>query len=476
MGEDARRLIPAVGSLLADPGVKEAARGYPQLLVSRVLGELAARLREELERGEQVADPAAWIRGRLPAALRGARFPLRRVYNATGVVLHTNLGRAPLAPSALEAVTAAATGYCNLEFDLEAGERGTRYVHAVGLLRLLTGAEDALVVNNNAAAVLLCLAALARDREVVVSRGELVEIGGGFRIPEVMAQSGAHLVEVGTTNRTRRGDYERAIGPQTALLLKVHRSNFRMEGFVSEVEWPELVELGRSRGIPVMFDLGSGCLFDLAGEGVGDEPVVPRVVARGGDLVTFSGDKLLGGPQAGIIVGRAELVARLRSHPLLRAMRVDKMTLAALSATLALYLEPDPAANIPVLASLRADPDRLRRRAERLRRLIRRRLLPGAPGELRVVPARSTPGGGSLPGVELPGYAVAVCSPRGASRLAEALRGAAVPVLGRVQGEQVLLDVRTLADGELPGVADQVAAVLNAEVSQWSTSSLTNRR
>ncbi|MEW5932467.1 MAG: L-seryl-tRNA(Sec) selenium transferase [Bacillota bacterium] len=464
MGEDARRLIPAVGSLLADPGVKEAARGYPQLLVSRVLGELAARLRGELERGERVADPAAWIRDRLPAALRRARYPLRRVYNATGVVLHTNLGRAPLAPPALEAVAAAAAGYCNLEFDLEAGERGSRYVHAVELLRLLTGAEDALVVNNNAAAVLLCLAALARDREVVVSRGELVEIGGGFRIPDVMAQSGARLVEVGTTNRTRVADYERAIGPETALLLKVHRSNFRMEGFVSEVGWPELVELGRSRGIPVMFDLGSGCLFDLAGAGVGEEPVVPRVVAQGGDLVTFSGDKLLGGPQAGIIVGRAGVVDRLRRHPLLRALRVDKMTLAALSATLVLYLEPDPAAHIPVLASLTADPGRLRGRAERLRRLIRRRLLPGAPGELGVVPARSTPGGGSLPGVELPGYAVAVRSPRGASRLAAALRGAAVPVLGRVQGEQVLLDVRTLADAELPGVADQVASVLNAEV------------
>jgi len=464
VGEDARRLIPAVGSLLVDPGVKEAARGYPQLLVSRVLGELAARLRAELERGVRVADPAAWIRERLPAALRDARYPLRRVYNATGVVLHTNLGRAPLAAPALDAVVAAAAGYCNLEFDLEAGERGSRYVHAVGLLKLVTGAEDALVVNNNAAAVLLCLAALARDREVVVSRGELVEIGGGFRIPEVMAQSGARLVEVGTTNRTRRADYERAIGPDTALLLKVHRSNFRMDGFVSEVSWPELVDLGRERGIPVMFDLGSGCLFDLAGAGVGDEPVVPRVVAQGGDLITFSGDKLLGGPQAGIILGRQDIVARLRRHPLLRALRVDKMTLAALSATLALYLEPDPAAHIPVLASLVADPARLRRRAERLRRLIRRRLRPGAPVDLRVVPSTSAPGGGSLPGVELPGYAVAVSVPRGAAWLAARLRDAPVPVVGRVQGEQVLLDVRALADAELPGVADQVAAVLNAEV------------
>ena len=464
MGEDARRLIPAVGSLLADPGVREAARGYPQLLVSRVLGELAARLRGELERGARVADPAAWIRERLPAALRDARYPLRRVYNATGVVLHTNLGRAPLAAAALEAVVAAAGGYCNLEFDLEAGERGSRYVHAVGLLKLVTGAEDALVVNNNAAAVLLCLAALARDREVVVSRGELVEIGGGFRIPEVMAQSGARLVEVGTTNRTCRADFERAIGPDTALLLKVHRSNFRMEGFVSEMSWPELVELGRARGIPVMFDLGSGCLFDLAGAGVGDEPVVPQVVAQGGDLITFSGDKLLGGPQAGIILGRQDIVARLRRHPLLRALRVDKMTLAALSATLALYLEPDPAAHIPVLASLVADPARLRGRAERLRRLIRRRLLPSASGDLAVVPSPSTSGGGSLPGVELPGYAVAISVPQGAAWLAAKLRGAPVPVVGRVKGEQVLLDVRTLADGELAGVADQVAAVLNAEV------------
>jgi len=466
VGEDARRLIPGVGVLLGDPAVKELARGYPQALVSWVLGELAARLRHELERGRTVSDPTGWIRERLPAALRAARFPLRRVYNATGVVLHTNLGRAPLARRAVEAVAALAGKYSNLEFDLEAGQRGSRYVHAVGLLRLLTGAEDALVVNNNAAAVLLCLAALARDRQVVVSRGELVEIGGGFRIPEVMAESGAHLVEVGTTNRTRLQDYERAIGPETALLLKVHRSNFRMEGFTAEVTWPELVQLGRSRGIPVMFDLGSGCLFDLAAAGVGDEPLVSRVVAQGGDLITFSGDKLLGGPQAGIIVGRAEIVSRLRRHPLLRALRVDKMTLAALSATLALYLEADPAAHIPVLASLVVSAPELRARAERLRRLLSRRLTPGTGVNIGVVPARSTPGGGSLPGVELPSYAVAIRAPGGAEHLAARLRGAPVPVLARVQGEQVLLDVRTLLDGELPEVADQVAAVLNAEVAE----------
>ncbi|HHY94203.1 MAG TPA: L-seryl-tRNA(Sec) selenium transferase, partial [Firmicutes bacterium] len=409
-GAGALRRIPAVGVLLQDPQVEELCRVYPRAVVTAALGELTAELRQYLRQGGQVADPRPWLLERLPALLRDITTPLRRVINATGVVLHTNLGRAPLPAEAL-AVLAGLEGYCNLEYDLEEGERGSRYLHAVRLLRLLTGAEDALVVNNNAAAVLLCLTVLARGRSVLVSRGELVEIGGGFRIPDVMAQGGAQLVEVGTTNRTHLRDYERALAAgEVALLLKVHRSNFRLQGFTGEVGWIELVNLGRAHGIPVMFDLGSGNLLSSPGTGalaaaLAEEPAVPKVVADGVDLVTFSGDKLLGGPQAGIIVGKTELVGQLRSHPLLRALRVGKLTLAALAATLMLYVDPARARErVPALRSLLAEPEQLRRRAARLRRLLVHRLAGVGPGEgggvsravsvrISVVPT-STPVGG----------------------------------------------------------------------------------
>ena len=363
--------------------------------------------------------------------------------NATGVIVHTNLGRAPLAEAAREAVARAAEGYGNLELDLATGSRGSRHDHVSGLLCELTGAEAAIAVNNCAGAVLLAAAALAGPgREIVVSRGQLVEIGGGFRVPDVIAQAGAGLVEVGTTNRTRRADYEAAIGPQTGAILRAHPSNFRQLGFVQEVEIEELCELG----VPVIDDVGSGVLADEI-ETLREEPAVRRSVRAGAALVCFSGDKLLGGPQAGLMVGTAEAVATARKHPLARALRLDKLGLAALEATLQLYRDPERARReIPVLAMLTADEATLRDRAERLAAAVG--------GE--IVQAVAKVGGGALPLLELPGPAVAV---GGAppDELAARLRAADPPVIGRIEDDRLLLDPRTLTDEELPLVARALA-------------------
>jgi L-seryl-tRNA(Ser) seleniumtransferase len=354
--------------------------------------------------------------------------------------VHTNLGRAPLAAAAREAVARVAEGYSNLEFDVATGERGSRHDHVEALLCELTGAESAIAVNNGAGAVLLAAAALAGGRELVVSRGQLIEIGGGFRIPDVVGQAGARLVEVGTTNRTRRADYEAAIGPDTAAIMRAHPSNFRQLGFVQEVEIEELCELG----VPVIDDVGSGALAEI-----GDEPPVRRSVAAGAAIVCFSGDKLLGGPQAGLMVGKADAVAAARRHPLARALRLDKLSLAALEATLRLHREPErAAAEIPVQAMLRASD--LRPRAERLAALI------GDAAE--VVEATGRVGGGALPLLELPGPVVAVRAP--AEALAAQLRAGDPPVVGRIEAGRVLLDPRTLADDELEPVARAVAAAL----------------
>jgi L-seryl-tRNA(Ser) seleniumtransferase len=376
------------------------------------------------------------------AALRRPR--LRRVLTATGVVVHTNLGRAPLAEAALARVAETARGYSNLEFDLAEGARGSRQDHCAGLLRRLTGAEAALVVNNNAAAVLLALAALAEGREVVVSRGELIEIGDGFRIPDVLARSGARLVEVGTTNRTRAADYERAVGPETALLLRVHQSNFRIVGFAGKPRLEELARVARRHDLPLVDDLGSGHLAPSNSLLLGEEPSARDSLAAGADLVCFSGDKLLGGPQAGIVVGRAELVERLRRHPLQRALRADKLTLAALEGTLALCLDPErAAAEIPVLRMLGEPAEDVRARAERLAAAVG--------GTVEETVART--GGGALPLAELPSFACAV-----EEGLAEPLRGGEPPVVGIVRDGRLLLDCRTLTDGEV----DEVAAAVRA--------------
>jgi L-seryl-tRNA(Ser) seleniumtransferase len=385
------------------------------------------------------------------------RVSLRRVINATGVIIHTNLGRAPLGAAARAALTEAAAGYTNLELELETGERGSRHAHVEGLLRELTGAEGAMVVNNGAAAVLLAVAALAGPgRDVIVSRGQLIEIGGGFRIPEVIAQSGARLVEVGTTNRTRLRDYERAAasaGPALGAILRVHQSNFRAVGFVEEVGVEALCELG----VPVIDDVGSGVLAGAdAVPTLTDEPGLRASVAAGAALICCSGDKLLGGPQAGLLVGRAEAVAAAREHPLARALRIDKLSLAALEATLLVYRDPARARrDIPVLAMLDATEEELGDRARRLRELI-------GDEQAEIVPSVARVGGGALPVVELEGPVVALAGRGGPAALARALRQSEPPVIGRIHDDRVLLDPRTLADEELELVARLTRAALRA--------------
>jgi L-seryl-tRNA(Ser) seleniumtransferase len=418
------------------PGVDELARESPDPLAVDAARVVIARAREAIRRGDDPGDLTALLEAELAAARRPA---LRRVLNATGVIVHTNLGRAPLASQALERALEVARGYSNLEYDVEDGRRGSRQDHVASILRRLTGAEAAIVVNNNAGALLLALAALAEGRDVIVSRGELIEIGDGFRIPDVLARSGARLVEVGTTNRTRASDYDRAVDERTALLLRVHQSNFRVVGFTEQPLLAELADVAHRRSLPLLDDLGSGALLELS-----DEPTARASLAAGADLVCFSGDKLLGGPQAGIAVGRADLVERLRRHPLHRALRVDKLSLAALEGTLLLYLEPERAlAEVPVLRMLREPAEDVHARAERLAAAVG--------GEVEETVARV--GGGALPLHELPSFACAV-----EESLAAPLREHEPPVVGIVRDGRLLLDCRTLADAELDEVAAAVAA------------------
>ncbi|HEY3804501.1 MAG TPA: L-seryl-tRNA(Sec) selenium transferase [Kofleriaceae bacterium] len=379
------------------------------------------------------------------AAAELARPGLRRVINATGVVLHTNLGRAPLAAEARAAIDEVARGYSNLEYDLDLGERGSRHDHLRAMLCELTGAEDALACNNNAAATVLGLAALASGQEIVVSRGELIEIGGSFRLPEILALSRGTLVEVGTTNKTHARDYDQAIGEHTGLLLKVHRSNFAIVGFTSDVSPDEVVAIGRARGIATMIDLGSGMLVDRQTQrawGLPDEPTVAESIASGADLVTFSGDKLLGGPQAGIVVGRAAAVAKARAHPLMRALRPDKLTLAALHATLALY-RARRAEAVPAIRMISRPLHELR--------AVAGALAEATGGE--VLPCTSTVGGGAMPTAELPSFAVTL-----PASFEPKLRAAATPVIGRIEDDKLWLDVRTIADDEVAAVVAAVEA------------------
>jgi L-seryl-tRNA(Ser) seleniumtransferase len=395
-----------------------------------------ARARDEIRAGADPGDLTARLRDELAAVRRPM---LRRVLNATGVIVHTNLGRAPLPAAAVERVLEVGRSYSNLEYDLASGARGSRQDHVAAIVRRLTGAEAAIVVNNNAGALLLALAALAEGCEVIVSRGELIEIGDGFRIPDVLGRSGATLVEVGTTNRTRAADYERAVTDATALLLRVHQSNFRVVGFAEQPALRELAAVARRHELPLLDDLGSGALVPLP-----DEPTVRDALAGGADLVCFSGDKLLGGPQAGIVAGRADLVEKLRRHPLHRALRIDKLSLAALEGTLLLYLEPERAlAEVPVLRMLHEEASVVRGRAERLAAAV--------DGEVEETVARV--GGGALPLAELPSFACAV-----AEDLAAPLRDREPPVIGIVRDGRLLLDCRTLADDEL----DEVAAAVRA--------------
>jgi len=449
VSEDPRRQLPSVDRLLRR--LEEAAPELPAWAQREGARRALAEARDAIERGRTPTDVGA---AALERAADLARPRPIRVVNASGVVLHTNLGRAALPREVADAVAAAAASYGALELDLESGERGERGAGVAELLRLLSGAEDALAVNNGAAAVLLALAALARGREVIVSRGELVEIGGSFRVPEILAEAGVVLVEVGTTNRTHARDYEAALGPRTGAILKVHRSNFELRGFVAEVALPELVALGRRQGVPVIEDLGSATLVDLRPHGLPAESFAPARLVTGVDLVCFSGDKLLGGPQAGIVLGRAEQVRALRRSPLARALRLDKLTLTALDATLRLLLAGRER-ELPTLRMLLEPAElvsaRARALAERLRKV--------APRGLRVAleETRAPVGGGSLPGFELPSAAVAL-SGVAAEALARALRHAPVPVLGRISADRVLLDARTL----LPGDESDIEAAVSA--------------
>lgn len=458
------RQLPAIDRLLGTPplSVLAATHAHAQLreAAQRAVEELRRQLLDErAPLPELTVEAVAARAGELLAALETPS--LRRVLNLTGTVLHTNLGRAPLADEALQAVTEAARGYSTLEYDLAAGKRGERHVHVEELICRLTGAEAALAVNNNAGAMLLCLAALAGGQSAVVSRGELIEIGGSFRIPEIMAAGGVRLIEVGATNKTHLDDYRRGLAADTTLILKVHTSNYRILGFTSAVSGSELAALGQERGIPVLEDLGSGLLLDLSAHGLPHEPTVREVLATGIDLVTFSGDKLLGGPQAGVIAGRRELVGRLKKHPLARALRLDKMTLAALEATLRLYLDPERARRaLPTLRMLTASAADLDARC-----LALLPALQAAAGEravLQIVAAAATVGGGAMPLAELPGRAIAVTPAHSSAQaLADRLRFTDPPVLGRLQDDRLLLDPRTL----LPGEEELLAAALGQALS-----------
>jgi L-seryl-tRNA(Ser) seleniumtransferase len=445
--KDARRSLPAVDRLAqALAGRRPDLPAWAVLEASRsVLAAERTRLGGE-SAGSAAGEEELARRGEAAAAALARPHPAR-VVNATGVVLHTNLGRAPLAAGAVAAVAQAAAHYSDLELELAGGRRGDRGAAVAAKLVLLSGAEAALAVNNNAASLFLALGNLARGREVIVSRGELVEIGGSFRVPEIVERAGVELVEVGTTNRTHLADYQRAISPRTALLLKVHRSNFELRGFTAEVPLAELAQLGRERGLPVVEDLGSGTLVDLTAQGLPAESFAPGRLKLGADLVCFSGDKLLGGPQAGILLGRARVIDALRRDPVARALRPGKLSLAALDWTLGSLLAGRAEREIPVLRQLLEPAARLETRARRLAERLEKAARAGL--EISLVSERTLVGGGSLPGFELPSWAVALRGSEPAEELAARLRAAPVPVIARVRDGLVLLDVRTLlADDE----------------------------
>lgn len=452
MESEQLRQLPSVDRMLAEPRVRELLVRRSRSRVAGAVREALDDLRARIQTGELGPDGTLELSLETIAAHvvriieRDERRLYRRAVNATGVIIHTGLGRAVFPERTRVELERALRGPVILEIDPETGERSEREAALRPLFEELTGAESATVVNNNAAATLLILAALAAGREVLISRGQLVEIGGSFRIPDILRASGARLVEVGTTNRTYREDYARALGPETALILDVHTSNFEIRGFTCRPALEELVRLGRERGIPVASDLGSGCFTEMSSYGFRPEPLVRDSVSAGADLVCFSGDKLLGGPQAGIIVGRAELVRRLRSHPLFRCLRVDKATLVLLAATLRIYLDPEaPRTAVPALRAAGAPLDEVERRAELFATRIRERARPSNLLEVEVVESSAEMGSGSLPAQEIPSRAVALRHRRlGSADLARALRTGDPPVFPRVQDDLVLLDFRSV--------------------------------
>jgi len=448
------RRLPSVDRVLADEALQRAVSELGAAAATEAVRAELAERRAALQNGGADVSLASIAGAAADRAYASLRASLRPVINATGVIIHTNLGRAPLSDAAIEAMNAVSRGYSNLEFDLEAGERGSRYDHLEALLCRVTGAEAAIAVNNNAAALLLVLSALAQEREVVISRGQLVEIGGGFRIPDVMAQSGARLVEVGTTNRTYARDYEDAIGEETAALMRVHSSNFRVVGFVESASLDELASLAHTKGLLLLDDLGSGCLLDTRFYGLSEEPTPQDSIRAGADLVMFSGDKLLGAPQAGIVVGKKDLIAKLRRHPLARALRMDKASIAGLNATLLHYAKGEAEREVPVWRMISVPLTEVTSRARRLARLIG----DGA----TVVDGQSMIGGGSLPEESLPTKLIAISLKSGAEleAVAKRLRQGEPAVVGRIEDGRLLLDPRTVASRDYASLVGAVKAAL----------------
>lgn len=454
-------MLPSVDEVLKSDHGKEWLERYPRRYVLKAVREIIDIRRKEILEGaiketsveEMLPDIKLMIE-------RLSSMSLRPVINATGVVIHTNLGRSVLSKKVMENVMKIATSYSNLEYDLNEGRRGKRYSHIKRLLREVTEAEDGFVVNNNAAAVFLCLNEMAKGKEVIVSRGELIEIGGSFRIPDVMVSSGAILKEVGTTNKTHLYDYERAVSDNTALILKVHQSNYRIKGFTEDVAIEDLVDLGQKKGIPVMYDLGSGCLIDLKPYGIHTEPSVREIVKKGADLITFSGDKLLGGPQAGIIVGKGNLIERIQKNPLTRAVRIDKLTLSALEMTLFDYLDEEKAKKvIPTLRMLLEDPMKIKEKAKRIYQSIKRKI---KKADIELFQDISRAGGGSLPEIDFPTYVVYIKPLSISARmLEERLRFGTPPVIVRVKEEGIIIDAKTVESREIPVLIDAIEAALS---------------
>lgn len=460
------RTLPSIDHILELSKKEPYFEKVPRSVILQSARKIVEDLRADILRGDQFPDEKDWadvpVLDKTKAAVgRAMALNLKRVINATGVVVHTNLGRSLLAEEAARNLLEIATGYSNLEFDLAKGERGSRYSCVEEILCEISGAEAAMVVNNNAGAVLLCLETIARNRKVIVSRGELVEIGGSFRIPDVMVKSGAILKEVGTTNRTHLKDYIAAIENDTALLLKVHTSNYRVVGFTASVTLKELVELGAKRQIPVMEDLGSGTFIDFSKHGFSKEPTVQESVSAGADVVTFSGDKLLGGPQAGIIVGKKDIVDSVKKNPLTRALRIDKLTLAALESTLRLYRDPEKAVHlIPTLRMLTIPFDVIKKRADKLYKLLSKINNPAL--SITIVDRSSKAGGGSLPLLNLPSKCIAVkIEGVSANSLEKRMRENTTPVIGRIEDDYFLMDLRTVQDEELPAVRNALNYVLD---------------
>lgn len=454
--------LPSVDEILKSDKGLAWQETFPRRYVLKAIREIIEEKRQAILRDElKEISPESLLPDIQNRIERLSSFSLKPVINATGVVIHTNLGRSVLSEEILENVKKVACGYSNLEYDLEKGERGKRYSHIQRLLNEITGAESSLIVNNNAAAVFVCLSALAKGKEVIVSRGELVEIGGSFRVPDVMASSGAILKEVGTTNKTHLYDYESAINENTALLLKVHQSNFRTIGFTKQIEIDELVTLGRKHNIPVMFDLGSGCLIDLKPYGVHIEPTVQDIVKSGCDIVTFSCDKLLGGPQGGVIVGKTELIEKIAKNPLMRAVRIDKLTLSAFEAVLMHYLDEEKAKKeIPTLKMLLQDVNEIKDRAKRIAMRLRREVKEDI-ANIEVIADSSQSGGGALPEIEFKTYVVAIKPKKlSVNKLEERFRHGNPPIIARIKEDALIIDARTVRNREIEVLVKRIEGAL----------------